>query len=200
MQQRLRGRPAHAPGSTYLSYTPDGTKLITVGSNNAIRIFHTGSDAEPTNIDDCQDGNLAVAASDDFFLTGSEDGTVSKYSLQSNSLEEVLVRSTLPIRDIALSPNGEWAAIASDELVVKVVNTQNMTRVLHLRNQSRPVKHVSFDPSGTLLAVSCSDGIAYVYSMSTEEPELIKKVDGLIKILETDSESSSKLIWHPDGR
>jgi len=36
--------------------------------------------------------------------------------------------------------------------------------------------------------------------MSTEPPELIKRVDGLIKSLETDSESSSKVVWHPDGR
>ena len=50
------------PGPTFLSYTPNGRKLISVGSNNAIRVFQTGSDAEPTNIDDCQDSNTAVAA------------------------------------------------------------------------------------------------------------------------------------------
>jgi WD40 repeat protein len=53
---------ADTPGPTYLSYTPDGTKLVTVGLNNAIRVFHTGSDAEPTTIDNCQDANTAVAA------------------------------------------------------------------------------------------------------------------------------------------
>lgn len=86
------------------------------------------------------------------------------------------------------------------ELVVKVVNTQDMTRVLYLREQAKPVKHVSFDHSGSLLAVSCSDGFVYMYSLSSEEPQLIKKLDGLIKVLETDSQSSAKIIWHPDGR
>ncbi|KAJ9666070.1 DNA polymerase alpha accessory factor Mcl1 [Coniosporium apollinis] len=199
-QQRLRGRPAHMPGPTFLSYTPNGRKLISVGSNNAIRVFQTGSDAEPTNIDDCQDSNTAVAAANDFFVTGSEDGTVCKYSLETNSLDGVLVRCTLPIRDVALSPDGKWAAVASDELVVKVVNTDDMSRVLYLRDQARPVKHVSFDHSGTFLAVSCSDGCIYVYSLSSEEPKMIRKVDGLIKSLETDAEASSKVIWHPDGR
>ncbi|KAK8191003.1 chromosome segregation protein-like protein [Phyllosticta capitalensis] len=199
-QQRLRGLPAHPPGPTFLAYTPNGRKLITVGLNNAIRVFQTGSDDEPTNIDNAQDSNTAVAAANDFFVTGSEDGTVCKYSLETNSLDDVLVRSTLPVREIALSPDGNWAAVASDELAVKVVNTQDMTRVLYLREQSRPVKHVSFDVSGTYLAVSCSDGLIYVYSLSSEEPQLIKKVDGLIKALETDVEASSKVIWHPDGR
>ncbi|CAD0090472.1 unnamed protein product [Aureobasidium mustum] len=103
-----------APGPTYLAYTPNGNKLITVGLNNVIRIFTTGSDAEPVNIDVVQDSHTAVAATNDFFLTGSEDGSVCKYSLFTHSLEEVLVRSTLPIRDISISPDGFWAAVASE--------------------------------------------------------------------------------------
>lgn len=59
-QMRVRGRPAHTPGPTYLSYTPDGTKLVTVGSNNTARVYNTGSDGEPNNIDDCQDQNMGV--------------------------------------------------------------------------------------------------------------------------------------------
>jgi chromosome transmission fidelity protein 4 len=86
------------------------------------------------------------------------------------------------------------------ELVVKIVNTYDMTRVMYLRDQSRPVKHVSFDHSGSTLAVSCSDGIIYIYSLSSEEPKLVKRLDGLIKIIETDARASSKVTWHPDGR
>jgi WD40 repeat protein len=61
-QFRVRGRPAHTAGPTYLSYTPDGTKLVTVGSNNTTRVYKTGYDGEPTNIDDCQEQNMGVAA------------------------------------------------------------------------------------------------------------------------------------------
>ncbi|KAL8937704.1 MAG: hypothetical protein Q9216_004299 [Gyalolechia sp. 2 TL-2023] len=62
MQQRVRGRPAHPNGPTCLTYTPDGTKLVTAGSNNVIRVYTTGSDGEPTNIDDCTENNTALAA------------------------------------------------------------------------------------------------------------------------------------------
>ncbi|KAI9716896.1 MAG: hypothetical protein M1812_005045 [Candelaria pacifica] len=199
-QQRIRGRPAHTPGPTSLIYTPNGRKLISAGSNNAIRVYTTGSDGEPNNVDDCQDSNTAVVATDEFFITGSEDGTVCMYSLQTYSLDKILVRCTLPVRDIALSPDGKWAAVASDELVVKVVNTEDMEKVLYLREQSKPVKHVSFHPSGSYLAVSCTDGVIYVYSMSTETPQLVRKVELLIQSLETDAEASSRVEWHPDGR
>ena len=86
------------------------------------------------------------------------------------------------------------------ELVVKIVHVHDMSRVLYLRQQSKPVKHLSFHPNGSYIAVSCSDGLIYVYSLSKEEPELIRKIDGLIRGLETDVEASSKVAWHPDGR
>ena len=75
-----------------------------------------------------------------------------------------------------------------------------MTRVLYLRDFPKPTKHLTFDPKGLYLAVSCTDGIVYLYRFSTEQPELVRKVDGLIRSLEADSEVTSRVIWHPDGR
>lgn len=86
------------------------------------------------------------------------------------------------------------------ELEVKIVNILDTYRVLYLRDLPKPLKHLSYDPSGTYIAASCTDGIVYIYSLSTEEPALIRKVDGLIRSLETESNSSSRVAWHPDGR
>ena len=88
----------------------------------------------------------------------------------------------------------------SSELTVKIVNTGDTDRIIFLRDQPKPTKHLSFHPSGSHLAASCTDGIVYIYRLSTEQPELVRKVDGLIRALETDAEPSSKAIWHPDGR
>lgn len=81
-----------------------------------------------------------------------------------------------------------------------LVNTKDMTQIRTLRDQPRAVKHVSFDKTGTQLAVSCTDGNVYMYTLGDEQPEMVKRVDGMIKSLETDAESSSKVLWHPDGR
>jgi chromosome transmission fidelity protein 4 len=88
--------------------------LVTVGSNGLLRIFQHNSDDEPPVIDVLTDNHLAVAATNDFFLVGAEDGSVTKYSLLTNSMQEILVRSTLPVRDIALSSDGQWVAVASE--------------------------------------------------------------------------------------
>ncbi len=197
---RPRPRPAHTQGITRCAYTPDGTKLVTVGSNNTIRLYRTGFDGEPTNIDECQEQNIAVSASDDFFVAGSEDGTVSLYSLSTNKFERFLLRCSLPVRDVALSPDGRWCAVASDELTVKLVNTTDITSVRTLREHGRPTKHLAFDPKGALLSLACTDGVVYVYSLTSEQPELIHKLDAVVGRLETDAEASSQIAWHPDGR
>ncbi|PQE33728.1 putative sepB protein [Rutstroemia sp. NJR-2017a WRK4] len=199
-QIRLRPRPAHTSGPTYLTYTPDGTKLVTVGSNNTTRVYKTGSDGEPTNIDDCQEQNLGVDATNDFFVAGSEDGTVSKYSLDTMSFDKFLMRCSLPVRDVAISPNGQWCAVASDELTVKIVNTNEVNHMMYLREQQKPVKHLSFDPGNKYITLSCTDGVVYVYSLANDDPELVRKIDGLIRAVDTDEEISSKVVWHPDGR
>ena len=80
------------------------------------------------------------------------------------------------------------------------MDTEDMTNVMFLREQPKPVKHTTFHPDGSYVAASCTDGVIYIYKIISETPELVKKVDGLIRPLETDMEASSCAIWHPDGR
>ncbi|KAK8086311.1 WD40-repeat-containing domain protein [Apiospora phragmitis] len=188
---RPRARPAHTQGSTHCAYTPNGSRLVSVGSNNTIRLYKTGFDGEPTNIDDCQEQNVSVHASGEFFVVGSEDGTVSLYSIPNAAFDKFLLRCSLPIRDVALSPDSKWCAVASDELTVKVVRTDDNSEVRHLKEHNKPTKHLAFDTKGSTLTLACTDGILYVYSLTADEPELIKKVDGVIGALDTDSELSS---------
>lgn len=74
-----------------------------------------------------------------------------------------------------------------------------MTQVKYLREQSKGTKHITFDPKDRYATVSGTDGILYVYSMLEEEPELVRKLDGVIRRLEPDAEATSRAVWHPDG-
>ena len=116
------------------------------------------------------------------------------------AFEKFLTRSTLPIRDVAISPDGKWCAVASDELAVRIIGTNDTSAVMSLREQLKPVKHLSWDSSSKYIALSCTDGLVYVYSVVNDEPDLVRKVDGLIRTVETDDEISTKVAWHPDGR
>lgn len=87
----------------------------------------------------------------------------------------------------------------SSELTVKVVKIEDMTQVKYLREQGKGTKHVTFDPNGRYVTVSGTDGILYVYSLTNEEPEVLRKLDGVIRKLEPDAEATARAVWHPDG-
>lgn len=117
----------------------------------------------------------------------------------SNHLKEILVRFTLPVRDVALSPDGEWIAASSDEVEVKMVKRKDIEQIHVLRDHPKPVKNVTFDPTGTWLACSCTDGKIYLYRLSSSEPRFVRAIDGVIPRLDTTDDAVSKCVWHPLG-
>ena len=68
-----------------------------------------------------------------------------------------------------------------------------------LRGHSKSVKHITFHPNGNIVTTSSSDGSIYVFSITSEEASLLKKLDGIIPAVDVESETSAKVIWHPDG-
>lgn len=86
------------------------------------------------------------------------------------------------------------------ELAIKIVNVDDMTRVRYIRDLAKPIKHVTFDFNGEYLMTSCTDGSIHVYDTMSEEPQLLRKVEGLIPRVEPDVQTSSAVVWHPDGR
>ena len=117
-----------------------------------------------------------------------------------NNLKEVLVRFTLPVRAVALSSEEEWIAASSDEVEVKLVNRHDIEQIHVLRSHPKPIKHLSYDPTGTWLAASCTDGKIYMYNVEGEEPKFAKAIDGVIQRLETADDATSKCFWHPAGQ
>ena len=86
------------------------------------------------------------------------------------------------------------------ELEIKIVNRHDMEQVIVLREHPKPIKHLTYDPTGEYLAASCTDGIIYVYNVQTEEPTIYRTIDGVIRSLQTDADPTSRCVWHPDGR
>ncbi|KIW99396.1 uncharacterized protein Z518_11384 [Rhinocladiella mackenziei CBS 650.93] len=194
------GRPAQPPGPTYLQYSPDGQRLIVAGIGNFARSFRTNDNDEPDLLPDTHGETFAVASGNDYVILGCEDGTVCEYAVPSGDFKQMLVRTTLPIRDIALSPDENWIAVSSDELEIKIVNRHDIEQITILREHPKPIKHLTYDPSGKYLTASCTNGIIYIYSLATPEPNLFRTIDGIIKRLETAETPTSRCVWHPDGR
>ena len=109
----------HRPGPTRAVYSKDGQYLISAGSDGVVRRFKVDSGDEPLTLDPLHDDNITgVAVSNDHVVTCSEDATVSLLSIKGGDPTKIC-RCTLPIRDIAFSPDGEWVAIASEYVMTR---------------------------------------------------------------------------------
>lgn len=103
----------------------------------------------------------------------------------------------------------EWTLVAplplahsygTSELEIKIVNRHDIERITILREHPKPIKHLTYDPSGKYLAASCTNGTIYLYELTSSEPTLFRTIDGVIKRLETAESATSRCVWHPDGR
>ena len=106
----------HSQGRTKLAYSHDGRFLITAGAAKLIRKFTVDEESkEPETFEQHTEPVVAVAASKDVFASASEDCTVNLFNMRnSNDNVRLLTRCTLPVRDVAFSPDGEWLGVASE--------------------------------------------------------------------------------------
>lgn len=112
----------HAQGWTKLAYSHDGQFLITAGADQLIRKFVVDEESkEPETFEQHTEPVTAVATSRNAFASASEDCTVNLFNLRnSDDNVRLLTRCTLPVRDIAFSPDGEWLGVASEYLTLKL--------------------------------------------------------------------------------
>lgn len=192
----------HRQGRTRACYSLDGHYIFTTGADGAIRRFQLGSTDEPLALDPLHDDVVTgIACSNDKLVTCSEDATVSIFDVLGQDSEK-LCRTTLPIREIAFDAYGEKLAIASDETRVKVVDVKDMSKVFEISHpKAKSIRHVSFHPSGNLLAITDSAGVIRMYSMSSVPPVVLEELNGLVQpVAELDSDISTRVAWHPDGK
>lgn len=112
---------------------------------------------------------------------------VNGWQLQASEFNTSMDQKMLPLTSL------------TSDLTVKIVKVADMSQIKYLREQQKSAKHVTFDPNGRFVAVSSTNGLLYVYSLAEEEPELVQKLDGVIRQLEPESEATSRAVWHPDG-
>lgn len=92
-------------------------QLIVGGSDaHGLNIYDTDPDTQDyvaANIINHTEDVTCIASSKNGYVSGGTDGLVLLYN-NTNSFEKILVRSTVPVRDIAYSPDGTKLAIATE--------------------------------------------------------------------------------------
>ncbi len=221
MPPKLKGaketKSLHASkGYLYVTSSPNGRAFITASQTGLFRRFEKGLSNEPISIDVKEEDDIpySITASNKYFSYCTDNGEVNIHLNTTGEFVSTILRQTLSIREVDFSPDGEWIASACDENSVKIVNINDITKIITI-DHDVSVNHVSYNPIGTTIATTSADGIVRFFSISSQDPELIRsipditpkvnKTDFLIAgFMEDGTENdelfiSSKLKWHPDG-
>jgi len=162
---------AHAAGVCDAIYTPDGSHIITCGSDKLICVRNKDEPGKVVvEMKENEDAVtcLAMNKSGTQLVSGSEDNMVKSFRLPDGTFEDNVARLTLPIKSLAFSPNGVFLAVASEESHIRLVNTLDTKQMIQLKGHAGPVRSLHFDPNCTFLASSSDDGSVRVWRIQNK--------------------------------
>jgi WD40 repeat protein len=156
----------------YVEFSPDGTKLLTVGGTRFVRVFDVARHAEVFALDN---GAVVNAArfSHDGKLVATAGGTeaVRIWNAKTGDLVDVL-NLTGRVADLAFSPNDELLATAgSNDTIARVWNFQQQNWAVILTQHLSGVVSVVFTPDSRSLVTAGRDRRAIVSGVLAGFPQ-----------------------------
>ncbi len=136
----------------------------------------------------------------DVFYSVSSDGTIRKWDLnnQQTSLATFGLSHNYPLRDIAVSNNQNWIAVASDSSSIELYNTSNIESPILIDGHSGFVYQVRF-VDDKLISLGY-DGVINVYDVKTKKNVLSKKLGVNLRAFDVNSDGTWLVASTVDGQ
>jgi WD40 repeat protein len=141
---------AHASWVTTVSYAPDGTKIVTGGNDDKVKIWSntgtllftcSGHTGDITNVKVTPDNNFAVSS--------SKDDKIKIWNMATGALVQTITGHTNDVNGIDISPDGSKIVSASSDSTCKIwnFNTGSLITTLAVAD-SGAVYTVAWSPIG----------------------------------------------------
>lgn len=196
----------HGPGPVALAFSPDGKLLYTGGGDCVARVWNMEEEKDPeiAALNESDEALSSVAATDTMWITASQDSSVRKYSVATNRFQDLIMSgNAVARRCVALDPNKPRIAVASDDLDVKIIDLDDITKVQTLTGHKNGVRKATWHPSSSFLTTCGQDGRILVWDTSGDNAILVKTIDGLVPYADPEASSFSNdcsAVWHPSGK
>ena len=164
-------RFAHTKGHSNVRFVPDGSAVVTSGSDGDIRVFKDINDddskshlvGEEVLALACSSNNLA-------FVSASGTNTVRSYTLDEGNSEALVARFTADVTCLDCDAQGKFVAAGSADMTVKVTDTASFETTV-LEGHAAPVLSVTLDtkhPPEFVVSSAC-DGTVKVWDIEEKK-------------------------------
>ncbi|WP_437931546.1 protein kinase [Sorangium sp. So ce291] len=153
----------HPDSVSYATYSPDGKRIVTTSSDNAVRLWNADGTGEPLVLRGHEGAVSSAAFSPDGkrILTASRDKTARVWNADGKGEPLVLRGHESEVTSAAFSPDGKRILTASRDKTARVWNADGKGEPLVLRGHESEVTSAAFSPDGKRILTASTDNTAY---------------------------------------
>jgi WD40 repeat protein len=159
---------AHGDWVRCLSFTPDGTQLVSGSFDKTIKLWQVESGKLVHTFTDSLKGVFALAVSPDgkLLASGSWDETIALWNLESGTCIQNLTQHQSSVRSLAISPDGNTLVSGSFDRTIVLWHLPEgtvQTTIVDLE----PIAAISLSANGKFFVSTGDDGTIKLWSLAT---------------------------------
>jgi WD40 repeat protein len=159
---------AHSDWVRCLSFTPDGTKLVSGSFDKAIKLWELATGTVIHTLNDHLKGVFALAVSADgkLLASGSWDELIKLWNLETGTLIENLTQHQASVRSLAISPDSKTLVSGSFDCTIVLWSLPDGT-VTKTITDTEPIAAIALSADGRFVASTGDDGTIKIWSLAT---------------------------------